>query len=231
MKPFSILIVSAFCFTLPAADSFWAAKPYTAWSDAEVHQFMLRSPWAREVLVSDVSVGMAQQIGNVPSGSHGHSANFSSVSPAGVTTTGAKIKAVVFWESALPARQALARVKFGAEAGQSGEARDFIGQEGISYVLVVTGLPAALVKQTPEELRDGLAAKSSLAVKGRPPVQPSKAEVFADGKSFGMYFEFPRSLGITVDDKEVNFSTRLGEIDVKSAFHPPEMVLSGKLEL
>ena len=227
-----LLVILAVAAALLAADSFWTAKPFTTWTDAEVHQLMSNSPWAREVVVSDMSVGVAQQIGNVPGGGRaGHAPNFSSASPAGITTSGSKFKAVVFWESALPARQALARVKFGTEAGQSREAADFIGQEDASYVLVVTGLPAALVKEDTAKLRDGVAAKTSLSVKGRPGVTPAKAEVFGDGKSIGLYFEFSRALAITVDDKDVNFSTHVADIDVKSTFHPAEMIFGGKLEL
>ena len=227
-----LVILALFTVALAGADSFWAAKPFTAWTDAEVHILMSNSPWAREVVVSDMSVGVAQQIGNVPGGGRaGHTPNFSSASPAGITTSGSKIKAVVFWESALPARQALARVKFGTEAGQSREAVDFIGQEDASYVLVVTGLPAALVKEDTAKLRDGVAAKTSLSVKGRPGVTPAKAEVFGDGKSIGLYFEFSRALAITVDDKDVNFSTHVADIDVKSTFHPAEMIFGGKLQL
>jgi hypothetical protein len=225
------LTLLLFAAALFAAEPFWSAKPFTAWSDAEVHQLMTNSPWAREVAVSDMSVGPPEPVGSVGGRRAGHGATFSGTSPAGVTTSGAKIRAVVFWESALPARQALARVKFGAEAGESKEGRDFIGQEGSSYVVLITGIPAGLVREDLAKISDGLAAKTSLTVKGRSPLQPSKAEVFADGQAIGMYFEFPRSFGITLQDKEVNFSIRLADLDVKSIFHPADMVFGGKLEL
>ena len=224
---FGILIAGA----LLAADSFWETKPFAKWSDAEVHQLMSASPWAHEVAVADASVGWSQVVGGGGGRGGGHPANFSSSNPAGLTTSGSKVKAVVFWESALPSRQALARLKFGAEAAESREARSLLEPEESSYVILVTGLPNALVKQDSAKVKEWMAGKTTHTVKGRPALKASKDEAFADGKGIGLYFEFPRSPAISLEDKEVDFSTRVADLDVKTLFRLAEMTVAGKLEL
>jgi len=219
-----------FCLPLCAAalfgaDSFWDAKPFTAWSDSEVRKVMSSSPWAHEVPIPDPNAGW-QSGASIGGGKGGRGAvNIPS------TQAASKLKVIVFWESSLAGRQALARLKFGAEAAESRDAATLLAPDEEKYILVVTGLPAAFVKQEAAKLNETLAAKTALTIKGRPSVKPGKAEVLSDGRSVGMYFEFPKSFAIGLADKDVEFSTHIEDIDVRTTFHPAEMVFGGKLEL
>ena len=216
--------------TLLAGEAFWDAKPFATWTDPEVKQLMTSSPWAHEVPL-DEATGADWQTASLNAGRRiGHSANFSNAAP-GTTKNASKLKAVVFWESALPGRQALARLKFGAEAAESREARSLLEPEEEHYVIVVTGIPDALVKKDLEKLKEIAVAKTLLTVKGHTAEKPAKVEVFRDGKTIGMYFEFPRAIGIAPIDKDVEFATKLDAMDIKTLFHPTEMTVAGKMEL
>jgi hypothetical protein len=46
-----------------------------------------------------------------------------------------------------------------------------------------------------------------------------------------VYFLFPRSEAITLEDKEVEFETKLGPMEIKRKFKLQDMVFGGKLEL
>lgn len=229
IKPILCLPVCAAAL-LAAATAFWDAKPFASWSNAEVKQMMSNSPWAHEVPIPDPSQGW-QSGATIGGGKGGRGAV--SIPAGGVGSS--KLKVTVFWESALPGRQALVRFKFGADGVDSREARSYLEADEGNYIIVVTGLPAVLIKQDKvrdlDRLRDGLAAKTSLTVKGHPAERPTKADMVQDGKALGMYFEFPRTMGIAATDKEVEFSTKVDDVEIKTSFHPAEMVFGGKLEL
>jgi hypothetical protein len=44
-------------------------------------------------------------------------------------------------------------------------------------------------------------------------------------------FLFPKTVAIDMDDKEVEFSTKLGQTIVKTKFKLKDMVFNGKLDL
>ena len=46
-----------------------------------------------------------------------------------------------------------------------------------------------------------------------------------------LFFVFPKTDPITLDDKEVEFSTQIGPMQFKRKFKLQEMVFDGKLEL
>ena len=45
----------------------------------------------------------------------------------------------------------------------------------------------------------------------------------------GVYFYFDRKADVSMDDKFVNFSTKLGRMDIKAKFTMKEMAYHGKL--
>ena len=78
--------------------------------------------------------------------------------------------------------------------------------------------------------RNLLRAKHDVTVWNRTPTKAE--ELRADnGKVAGLYLSFPRTTPFTLDDSDVEFTTRVGDLTVKTKFHLADMVLNGKLEL
>jgi hypothetical protein len=68
---------------------------------------------------------------------------------------------------------------------------------------------------------------SFLQAKGKDPVAATRLEETADGT---VLFFFARgSEPLTLDDKEVNFSTRLGPVEIRTRFVLKDMMYKGKL--
>jgi hypothetical protein len=52
-----------------------------------------------------------------------------------------------------------------------------------------------------------------------------------DGRNVDAYFLFPRTTEFTVNDKEVQFDTKVGGLAIKDRFNLKNMVINGKLEM
>jgi hypothetical protein len=72
---------------------------------------------------------------------------------------------------------------------------------------------------------------SSLSAKGKDPVKPSDVQFALSQAANDMIFHFPRSAPFTLDDKEVEFATKLGDFTLKYKFKLKDMVYNGKLEM
>ena len=130
---------------------------------------------------------------------------------------------VVSWRTALPLRQAIAKQKFGAEAGTCGQSGE--GHENTALILMA-GLPARMGRVGPE-MKEMLLKNTSLSIKGKEPIVPE--DIQSSGTA--ALFLFPKTVAIDMDDKEVEFSTRLGQTIVKTKFKLKEMAFNGKLDL
>ena len=62
-------------------------------------------------------------------------------------------------------------------------------------------------------------------------MKSTSIQVGKSGASMDILIAFPRSMPYTVDDKEVEFSTKLGTAAVKMKFRLKDMVYNGKLEM
>ncbi len=240
-------LAMVFAISLSAAE-FWQSKPYTEWSDKEVQKLLSNSPWSKEVVVPLGGSGGGSGKGSRKGGGGGGNTEGSFDGPAmgsgggnagtsgrtGVSEVGGgapssgtpSMNLVVSWRTALPLRQAIAKQKFGAEAGTSAEAKRVVEEPQKYYVLVVTGLPARMGGGS-AEMKDALMKNSSLSVKGKEPIVPEDIQYSG---STALYL-FPKTVAIDADDKEVDFSTRLGQTIVKTKFKLKEMVFNGKLDL
>ena len=76
-----------------------------------------------------------------------------------------------------------------------------------------------------------LALKHALSAKAKDAVKPADLQIAANQKTVDIVFAFPRSAAFTLDDKEVEFSTKLGDVALKYKFRLKDMVYNGKLEL
>jgi len=238
----------ALAICLWAAD-FWQSKPYTDWSDKDVQKMETNSPWAKQVPVaaeggggSGKSGGKGNRGGSTseldggPSGglsNGGNAGRNTGIQDVGGSAMGggaAAMTLTVTWQSALPVRQAFAKKKFGAEAATSPDAKKMIEEDPKVYAILVSGLPARAIRGN-DKMKESLLQATSLIVKGKDPIQASDVQTGGNEQRAVLLFTFPKTAALTLDDKEVEFSTKLGPIVVKQKFHLKEMVFNGKLDL
>ena len=240
------LLLFAFC--LWAAEP-WQSKPFADWTDKDVQKVLNNSPWSRSVVVpggptaGDRSAGRPLQDPTLTPG-------VSMPSDAPVNTIGGKaspggggggaprsdpgfdlrtIPLTVRWQSALPVKQALARLKYGAEAATSPEAKKFLDDNTV-YLIAVAGLPPTLGFSSFNLMKNQIIAETSLSSKGKN-LRPSDVILAPPSKVVETFFVFQKTTPFTADDKDVEFSTRLGALDVHCKFRLKDMLYNGALEL
>ena len=96
------------------------------------------------------------------------------------------------------------------------------------YIVAVAGFPARMGQMVsdPEAM---LAATILKRKKGS--ISPENVRVLEHGDAVDLLFFFPRSVGITLEDKDVELIAELGPMKIKKKFKLKDMVLNGKLEL
>jgi hypothetical protein len=220
-------------FSVMAAD-FWA-KPSTEWSDKELQKMMTNSPWARSYSLGQPGGGTPDPGAPAPiseggggrSRGGGGGGGGAGAPPGGAVGGGSAATIVARWQSALPVKQAFARLKYGAETATSPDAKKILEHEETTYSIVLSGPFGPLLRgNNPENFKKGLLDASALSAKGKD-VMPTDVQMGAND----MLFTFPRATAFTLDDKEVDFSTKLGELVLKYRFKLKDMVYNGKLEM
>ncbi len=230
-----------FGFGLTAAN-FWQ-KPYTEWSDKDATKMMTDSPWAKSASVSMSGPGGAGGAPPVPGGGGGfggvpggeprgpQGGGGSEFGPGAQGTSAPTFDVVARWQSALPIRQAFVRLKFGAEADQSAEAAKVLEQQDRPYEIVLSGPMGMFLGGKPGDAAKALSEVSFLSSTRTGPIKATQIEVGKPGKIMDVVFAFPRSMPFTVEDKEVELITKLGNSNLKYKFKLKDMVVNGKLEM
>jgi hypothetical protein len=225
-----------FSLGLMAAD-FWQ-KPYTEWSDKDTAKMMTDSPWAKSVIVSMGGPGGAGGPDLAPGGGGGFGGHGgpqggggSEYGPGAQGSAAPSFEVVARWQSALPIRQAFVRLKFGAEADKSAEAGKVLEQRERPYEIVLSGPMGMFLGGKPGDAAKALSEVSSLSSRRTGAIQPIQIEVGKPGKTMDVVFAFPRSMPFTVEDKEVELTTKLGTSSLKYKFKLKDMVVNGKLEM
>ena len=136
---------------------------------------------------------------------------------------------IVSWPAALPLKQAAAKTKYHAEVATSPEAKQFLEREEQYYVIEVSQFPVR--GRTGDEYREALAKSAVLNVKGKDSIRAMDVQVNPHGRTADLYFLFPRQRMLTLEDSEVEFNAKAGEIPIKQRFKLKDMVFNGKLEL
>jgi hypothetical protein len=216
-----------------AAADFWQ-KPYTEWSDKDVAKMMNNSPWAKSVSVAVAFPGAgggppppmpAGGGGGAPGGPQGGGGSeFGAGAPP-------SLEIMARWQSALPMRQALVRLKLGAEADKSADAKKVLEQQERPYEIILSGPMGMFLGSKLEDSAKALSEVSFLSSSRTGPMKASQIEVGKPGKTMDVVFVFPRSMPFTVDDKEVDFTTKMGTSILKYKFKLKDMVVNGKLEM
>ena len=143
------------------------------------------------------------------------------------------------WQSALPLKQALMRLRFGAEAATSPKAKEFLDQAETSYIIVLSGPLRASLRGNPRgnpggipgDLKAALMTATSLTAKGRDALKPTDVQITTNETPAEVVLYFPRSVAYTLDDKEVELSTKLGDLTINFKFHLKDMLFNGNLAL
>lgn len=219
---------------LLAAD-FWQSKPFAEWSSKEAQRVLEDSPWSRPFYVP-VEVappggkgkhrGMGEIDGPV------NPAKGGGVEPMEDEAGAARqLPLTVRWQSAIAVKQAVVRLKFGAEAGSSAEARKLLEGESPEYVIAVEGLTPAMTAGDLASLNKSLLEQCSLKTKGRAALKASSIEFRRAAKGTDAYFVFPKTVEFTLNDKEVEFNARFPLFAVNQRFRLKDMSLNGKLAL
>jgi hypothetical protein len=223
----------AIAVCLPAAD-FWA-KPSTEWSDKDLQKMITNSPWARSFNPPNPGGGLGDSGAPPPlsegRGGRGGGGGGGAAPAGGPPGAGGPVPTIYArWQSALPVKQAFVRLKFGDQAATSPEAKKLLEREEPDYEIVVSGPLRSLLRGDSETLKKAIMEASSLSAKGKD-VKPSDVRIALSQASNDMVFLFPRTTPFTVDDKEVEFLTKFGELTVKFKFKLKDMVFNGKLEM
>jgi hypothetical protein len=224
-----------FGFGLLAAD-FWQ-KPYMEWSDKDAARMMNNSPWARSVSVA--MGGPGGPGGAPPPGGGGgfgggrgpQGGGGSEYGPGAQGSSAPTFDVVARWQSALPVREALVRLKFGTEADKSAEAAKVLEQQDRPYEIVLSGAMGMFLGGKPGDAAKALSDVSFLSSSRTGDIKASQIEVGKPGKTMDVLFVFPRSMPFTSEDKEVEFTTKLGTSSLKYKFKLKDMVVNGKLEM
>ena len=231
------------CAALAAAD-FWDEKDFTAWSDAEVEKLLTDSPWSRKVTIALRQPGAGGGggrgggggFGGGPGGFGGGAADgFRGAGggrrgAAGFDAAPRRMTFTVSWRSALPVKQALVRNQIGVDAPISPDQRQFLTQLEPLYVVVVAGLPRQFARMA--QNRDVLMVETILERQDGNLIPPKDLVVFVEnGETVTLQYHFPRDDEITLEDKDVEFIAKLGQVEVKQKFKLEDMVFSGQLAL
>lgn len=201
-----------------AVKEFWNEKKTADWTDAEIHQLLNKSPWAKEGSISDTARrGSLSSAPAEAAGARPPSVRTLSTTGHAPASGGPLVewKATVRWESALPIREALHR-------GAPGQVPD-------DYILNVFGeLPGIETVLLDGSWKDNtrLEHKGDFIKVNRVEPAPKSSE-----SEDGTLFYFSRLLALELGDKEVTFTTKMGPLVVKCKFALRDMVYRGNLEL
>lgn len=168
-----------------------------------------------------------------------------------------QVTATVRWQSALPVREALLRQQSGVTKPDDAQVAASLTAPMNGYVIAVMGLPETPPSSrsnggygrgtdtdrdddstarttnsrddTTDHSLDQVKTATYLSRKDKATLFADKAQRDKDGVT--LLFTFPKTTPISLDDKEVEFVTRYGSLEVKRKFKLKDMVYQGKLEL
>jgi hypothetical protein len=220
-------------FRLYAGDAgFWNKKEPSTWSSEDISKLITNSPWAKQVIASAAYEGS-------PSGGGGRG-GFSGSGVGGRRggrggQSPLEYRGVLRWASAKPMQEALKTPLPEAFANH--------------FVLSLSGIPllgerrqrapdddagATVSKSATDDLLDRIRDLTYLEPKGKSPAQPGLVQrgssKYADASTllFGFSHEV---LQLSLDDKDVTFTTEIGKLQVKAKFNLKDMMYREELAL
>jgi hypothetical protein len=155
------------------------------------------------------------------------------------------INVLIRWQSAKPVKTAIVRARLGQEADTSPQARKFLEQQETHYLIAVLmpgmrppgegGRGARPGGQGGKAEGGGDAVErmkqaTTLSWKNHEKVHPETVQLPREGQG-AILFGFAKTHPIELDDKEVEFATRRGQLEIKKKFKLKDMVYQGQLSL
>jgi len=217
------------------SSDFWNKKDPSEWSSQEIEQLTTKSPWAKEISVTaPPEYGDRRNSGGGGSGGGGPMSGSPRIGgPIGIPGMGGggmggqrrqpqgapmqSFKGTIRWESAKPMLDAMKSKVPDAFANH--------------YVISVNGVPPSGNSQRSEDDSDldRLKGVTFLAARGKRDLQPGVVQ--QQTSSYGsVLFGFSKDmLMLSPDDKEVDFATQFGRVNLKAKFNLKEMLYRGEL--
>ena len=222
---------------LLAAD-FWEKKEFTEWSDKDVARMMEDSPWSREVNILMAGRPSFSRAGGESGGGGGFEGGGGGGGRGGRGGGGLgdselarpALSLHVRWMSALPVKQALVRSSMSSEQQMDERTQQFLKRAETHYLVAVSDIPARMVNASEGTERFVQAARIERGNHGEP-LAPERVEARPERNRMTLYFFFPRTNPITLEDKNVEFVLNAEQLEIKRKFKLQEMVYQGKLEL
>jgi hypothetical protein len=222
----------------------WRSKQIPEWSAEDANQVLSDSPWAKTftpILTAPQDSGrkpggIGRELGGVGKDAVGLAlpgiagrlgtggASKGGESPAGQSTGSSSSeppKLTLRWESAMPVRTAELKV-------HDNDAPDV---DESHYAIAVYGIPDRMIEGDLQKLGDQLRNEASLKRDGKNDLKPSSVKVFEMAAGRVVLYLFPMSNEITRADHRVEFTAKIGRLDLDQSFLPDNMVWQGKLEL
>lgn len=255
-----VLVLLGLGALILCSEDFWLKKPFTEWSEKDAAKILKSSPWTHEVSVN-LSGGSPMSSGGGGRGSRGNGQGMEVPNAGGDMTGvgnsapggmsgggggrggrgggesgggpqgGVSMMLRVCWQSALPVRQATVIARLGREKLESEEAKKFLAQDNPVYVIEILDLPPEMARFPKERLNEMAKTTTSLRIKDKDPIAASGAQSTSREKAVDVYFIFPKTSPITLEDKEVEFVSTLGRFEIKKKFKLKDMVIGDKLAL
>jgi hypothetical protein len=219
-KPHAWLALLAITL-LSAADPAWKSKQVAEWTAADAEQALTDSPWVKSVPSKFAeSKGRTVYVQPVtPRGRPYGAPRAAIVTPA--APQGPPPTLILRWESALPMREAQLKSR-NVNAPTIDEDH---------WAVAVYGLPERLLGADPETFAARLKSEGSLKREGKRTIAASEIRLLPRDNGSIVVFYFPKKQEISIKDGKIDFSARVGPVEVEQAFPLDEMIFAGKLEL
>jgi hypothetical protein len=227
----------------------WKNKQVPDWTDADAKQVLADSPWVKTVTPT---LAQAQQQrpygpgrrrggfgfpggypgGGYPGGGYpggGYPGGGYPGGGGGYPSGGNRPddsntqlpKLTLRWESAQPIREAELKT------------RDTNAPtiDADHYAIAVYGVPSRFATGDQQKLTDQFKKEAALKRDGKKDLKPSSVEVLQRDDGPVVVYFFPRTKEITAEDRRVEFSAKMGRLEVSESFFTEDMNYQGKLQL
>jgi hypothetical protein len=222
-------VVAAFSsvFLFAEKKEFWAAKPYTEWTQKDVDKLLKDSPWAKTIPLSQGPELALQGSGRGGRGGEGDSGG----AGAGSESYRAQPRLVVTWYSK-PVREAVARrLQLNDPSATREQIDQLLNRPASSfYDLLIVGWNPGRNPNAAQALREGtyLQKKNKEKLPLQDVLMPQK-------RGDPLVLRFAREAGgkpvLTLDDKEVQLVLKMGDNTIRTTFRLSDMVVNERLEL
>jgi hypothetical protein len=226
-----------------AAAEPWKKSP-EKWTDQDLAQILVDSPWAQQVEVrlppaelppgppveTGTNTAMQQAQGAARNGTMGPLGQSVRGKNAGGGRPPSNVR--IRFESALPLRLAVAKTRFGSQFRSLEEGRQLIEKTPEEYSVVVDNLPPYLDRREGAATIENMMLVRSLLIVGKNQIRPTAVNVRANSDGLVVTLKFSRlELPISEKDGVAEFRTLFGSLDIRAKFKLATMLYQGKLEL